>query len=127
MTILFLIFICFEKKRRNHREIRLSEPTLGRPKKNASRDKTIEPQDNADRVEVERGFSLLKRCFSARLVRTKRKDTTLTSIALSVIAMNLSKLTADFLRQIFNWSLSFRKTWSKSSDFAFSEYLVIIQ
>ncbi|MGM0110040.1 IS5 family transposase [Enterococcus sp. DIV0187] len=109
------------------RGIRLSGPALGRPKKNASRDKTIEHQDNADRVEVERGFSLMKRCFSAGLIRTKRRDTTLTSIALSVIAMNLSKLTADFLRQIFSWSLSFRKTWSKSSNFTFYEYLVIIQ
>ena len=109
------------------RRIRLSGPALGRPKKNTSRDKTIEHQDNADRVEVERGFSLMKRCFSAGLIRTKRRETTLTSIALSVIAMNLSKLTADFLRQIFSWSLSFRKTWSKSSDFTCYEYLVIIQ
>jgi transposase, IS5 family len=81
------------------RGIHLSGPSLGRPQKNAGHAaKAIEYQDNADRVEVERGFSLLKRCFGAGLIRTKLKNTTLSSIALSVIAMNLSKLTADFLR-----------------------------
>ena len=85
------------------RGIRLSGPALGRPKKNEHHDKTIEYQDNADRVAVERGFSLLKRRFGAGLIRTKLKNTTLSSIALSVISMNLSKLTADFLRTFFRY------------------------
>ena len=87
----------------NVRGIRLSGPALGRPKKNEHPDKTIEYQDNADRVAVERGFSLLKRRFGAGLIRTKLKNTTLSSIALSVISMNLSKLTADFLRTFFRY------------------------
>ena len=85
------------------RNIRLSGPALGRPRKNENRDKLTEYQDNTDRIEVERGFSQLKRCFGAALITTKRQDTTLSSIVLSVIAMNLSKLTADFLRQFFRW------------------------
>ncbi|MGM0110226.1 transposase [Enterococcus sp. DIV0187] len=109
------------------RGIRLSGPALGRSKKNEIRDKTIVYQDNADRVEVERGFSLLKRCFSVGLIRTKRKDTTLTSIALSVIAINLSKLTADFLRLIFIWSLNFRRLGAKLLNFVIYENLAIIQ
>ena len=42
------------------RNIRLSSPALGRPKRNELRDKMTEYRDNADRVEVERGFSQLK-------------------------------------------------------------------
>lgn len=40
------------------RDIRLSGSSLGRPKKNAVSDKKTEYVDNADRVEVERSFSL---------------------------------------------------------------------
>ena len=43
------------------RNIRLSGPALGRPRKNENRDKLTEYQDNTDRIEVERGFSQLKR------------------------------------------------------------------
>ena len=45
--------------------IRLSGPKLGRPSKETTKtDKQIEYQDNTDRIEVERRFSLTKRCFS---------------------------------------------------------------
>lgn len=83
------------------RHIRLSGPALGRPKKNEVRDKRIDYRDNRDRIEVERSFSQMKRCFGLGLIPTKRKDMTLASIVLSVLALNLSKLTADFLRAIF--------------------------
>jgi len=109
------------------RGIRLSGPALGRPKKNEVRDKTIENQDNADRIAVERGFSQLKGCFGADLLTTKRKDTTLSSIALSVIALNLSKLRADALRQILMRALksTFLKNWP--FYFGFSAQFAIIQ
>ena len=51
--------------------IRLSGPRLGRPKKNASVDKKTEYIDNADRVEVERSFSLAKRCYGLGRIMTK--------------------------------------------------------
>ncbi len=44
------------------RIIHLSGSSLGRPKKNALADKKTEYVDNADRIEVERFFSLAKRC-----------------------------------------------------------------
>jgi hypothetical protein len=44
--------------------IRLSGPSLGRPKKDQSADKKLEYIDNADRVAVERAFSLAKRAYS---------------------------------------------------------------
>ena len=42
--------------------------------------------------EVERAFSLGKRCYGMGLIRTKREDITLASIALSVFVMNLFKI-----------------------------------
>ena len=83
--------------------IRLSGKRLGRPKKNvdtAARKKT-EHKDNTDRIEVERKFSLAKRKFGLGLLVTKREDTTKSSIVLSVIAMNIDRLMAMFLRHFF--------------------------
>lgn len=89
------------------RGIRLSGPSLGRLKKHEENNKVIEYQDNAERVKMERGFSLLNRRFGAGPIPTKRKDTTLSSISLSIIAMNPSKLTADFLRPFFRYIFIF--------------------
>ncbi|MGX6980278.1 IS5 family transposase [Vagococcus elongatus] len=108
------------------RGIRLSGPALGRPKKNEVRDKSIDYQDNADRVEVERGFSMMKRCFGAGLITTKRKDTTLSSIVLSAIAMNLSKLTADFLRLFLAYNFnSLRFSLKNIKAILFKNHIII--
>ena len=82
--------------------IRLSGPKPGRPGKNvttlqAKADKRQEYQDNADRIGVERTFSLNKRCYGMGLIRTKLEETTLTSIALSVFVTNLFKIQARIL------------------------------
>lgn len=77
--------------------IRLSGPKLGRPSDTATEDKKIEYQDNTDRIEVERTFSLSKRCYGMGLIRTKLEETTLTSIALSVFVTNLFKIQARIL------------------------------
>ena len=55
---------------------RLSGPALGRPKKGMHPDRKLEYIDNADRVEVERAFSLSKRSFGLGLIRTKLEVTT---------------------------------------------------
>lgn len=47
--------------------IRLSSPKLGRPTTTAKADKKIEQKDNTDRIEVERAFSLSKRCYGLGL------------------------------------------------------------
>ena len=80
--------------------IRLSGKRLGRPKKDVDKkaEKKIAYQDNTDRIEVERRFSIAKRKFGLGLLLTKREDTTRTSIVLSGIAMNISRLAAMFLR-----------------------------
>ena len=66
--------------------IRISGPRLGRPSlaKQSTKEKKQEYKDNTDRIEVERTFSVSKRCYGLSLIRTKLYDTTLTSIALSV-------------------------------------------
>ena len=70
----------------------MSGPKLGRPSGKASTKE--EYQDNTDRIEVERFFSLDKRCSGAGLVMTRLSDTTLSSIALSVFVTNLFAIPA---------------------------------
>ena len=72
--------------------IRLSGSKPGRPGANAKADKKQEYQDNADRIEVERTFSLSKRCYGMDCIAAKLEETQLTSIALSVFVTNLFKI-----------------------------------
>ena len=74
--------------------IRISGPALGRPKQLSKEEKVQSYIDNTDRIEVERGFSLAKRCFGMGLIHTKLDTTTRSSIALSILAMNISHLMA---------------------------------
>ena len=73
------------------RGIEMSGPKLGRPGKESRKSSQKEYQDNTDRIEVERFFSRDKRSFGAGLIMTKLDSTTLTSIALSVLAANIFK------------------------------------
>ena len=73
--------------------IRLSGPHLGRPAAVVSvKSRKQEYQDNTDRIEVERIFSLSKRCYGMGLIVTKLEETQLTTIALSVFVTNLFKI-----------------------------------
>ena len=69
--------------------IRLSGPKLGRKKADGSGTSKEEYKDNIDRIEVERFFSLDKRCNGAGLIMTKLSETTISSIAMSVFVTNL--------------------------------------
>lgn len=96
--------------------IRLSGPRLGRPSAAAKVDKKQEYQDNTDRIEVERSFSLSKRCYGMSCITTKLEETQLTSIALSVFVTNLfriqRRILCAFLHLIrfwYNWSRC--KSW----------------
>ena len=88
--------------------IRISGKRLGRSKKNADtkEEKKTAYQDNTDRIEVERKFSIAKRKFGLGLLLTKREDTTKASIVLSIIAMNIDRLAAMLLR-LLKFILSF--------------------
>ena len=72
--------------------IRLSGPSLGRPKKNAVTDRKTEYKDNADRIAVERAFALAKQKYGLGLITSRLDETTRSSIALSVIAMNVDRI-----------------------------------
>lgn len=58
-------------------------------------------QNKSSRIAVEHGFSQLKFCFGIVVITTKCKDTALSSFALSVTVLNLSKIAEDFLRPFF--------------------------
>lgn len=94
----------------NEHNIRISGPKLGRPRKDDEVDKKQEYQDNVDRIEIERAFSLAKRCYGLGKLVTKLDETTRSSIMLSIIAMNVAKLEATFLCLITNLIQSFDKS-----------------
>ena len=82
--------------------IRLSGPKLGRPNKTTTKtEKKIEYQDNTDRIEVERRFSLTKRCYGMGKIMTKLEETQLTSIALSVFVANIVRMQQRILSALF--------------------------
>ncbi len=88
--------------------IRLSGRALGRPLTDPEADKKTEYQDNVDRIEVKRKFSLAKCKFGLGLIRTKLKDTTKSSIMVVVVAMNDDRITRLLVRWFF-W-IMFGKT-----------------
>ena len=79
------------------RGIRLSGPALGRPKKDAFRDKAQDYRDECERVEVERKFSLGKRKCGMGLVTAKLEETAAHVVALSILLLNLRKIQCAFL------------------------------
>ena len=82
----------------------LGRPALGRPKKEPTpEERKTAYSDNTDRIEVERGFSLAKRCCGLGLIRTKLDTTTRCSIALSLLVLNLEKLARGSLRRFLEF------------------------
>ena len=72
--------------------IRISGPKLGAPSKDKAKGKEDKKQattDNADRIEIERYFSVAKRRNGMGLITKKRKDTSLSTIAMSVLVTNI--------------------------------------
>ena len=74
------------------RGIEMQKRKPGRKPKDAKERRKLEKKErgnDADRIEVERFFSVEKRCCGAGLIMTKLSKTTLGSIALSVLVANL--------------------------------------
>lgn len=72
--------------------IRMSGPRLGRPvvdESVAKKQRRITAKDNSDRIEVERYFSVAKRRNGMGLVNRKREDTSLSTVAMSVLVTNV--------------------------------------
>jgi hypothetical protein len=77
--------------------IRMSGPALGRPKKATEYDAKQAHEDECERVEVERCFSLAKRKCGMGLVRAKLQETAAHVLAMSVFVLNLRKIQHVFL------------------------------
>ena len=72
--------------------IRISGPRLGRPPSDArviKRDRKTAAVDKIDRIEIERYFSIAKRRNGMGLITKKREDTSLSTIAMSVLVTNI--------------------------------------
>ena len=72
--------------------IRISGPKLGRPFKDEQiiqRDRKTAAKDNKDRIEVERYFSTAKRKNGLGLINRKREDTSLSTVAMSILVTNI--------------------------------------
>lgn len=65
-----------------------------------------EYQDNTDRIEVERTFSLSKRCYGMSCITTKLEETQLTSSVLSVFVTNLSGFRGEYFTLFYICSAS---------------------
>ena len=70
-------------------QIEVSGPKLGRKPAGKTGPTKDEKQDCRDRNEVERFFSLDKRCNGAGLIKMKLEETALNTIALTVLVTNL--------------------------------------
>lgn len=82
-----------ENRRYCHdKHIRISGPELGRPAKHRQQNLKIEHQDERDRTQIERDFSLSKRCYSLGKLKAKLKKTNLTQVGLSILCVNLDRL-----------------------------------
>lgn len=96
--------ICWRRENRHYCKkhgIRLSGSKLGRLGKTIKEYRKQEYQDNTNRIETERSFSLGKRCYSMGLIVIKLEQTQLTSIVLSVFVMNFFRLYQWILFALF--------------------------
>lgn len=84
-----------------HHGIRLQGPPLGRPGKNAQRDKRQEYVDSCNRNEIEGKFGIGKRAYGLGLLTEKLPITTFSAICASILTMNLVKLRCAFFNFLF--------------------------
>lgn len=88
--------------------IRMSGPRHGRPSVHPSPDERHTAyQDNTDRIEVERSFSLSKRCYGLGLIRTKLEETSYGAVGMSVFVINLFRI----LDSTVCYFLLFSRNW----------------
>ena len=71
----------------------MSGPKLGRPSGHPLQDeRRTAYQDNTDRIEIERSFSLSKRCYGLGLIRTRLEETSYGAVGLSIFVTNLFRI-----------------------------------
>jgi len=90
--------------------IRLSGPRLGRPSKDAPRDREIESQDNRERIIIEGRIGNSKRRFGLDLIMAYLPETALTEAALNILCMN-ARIRLLLLRLFKYWFQRFSIPW----------------
>jgi hypothetical protein len=75
---------------------------LGRPRKDYIPDKKAIRKSETDRIEVERKFSQAKGSHGLAKIKMRLKETSLTAIALSILALNIAHI-ERILCAIFEW------------------------
>ena len=76
----------------NTNGIRISGPKLGRPTKDDAKlrkERKVAAVDNTDRIEVERYFSTAKRRNGMGVIKRKREEKSLSTIAMSILVTNI--------------------------------------
>lgn len=94
--------------------IRISGPKLGRPAKDTAtvrKERKTANQDNTDRIEIERYFSTAKRRNGMGIINKKREDTSLSTIAMSVMVTNIF---GSFKSAIEEYDLKSKRTSKRS-------------
>lgn len=95
----------------SERDIRLSAPPLGRPRKDTPESvKRQRRRDEIDRIPVEGKFGNGKRKYSLDRIYAKLKETGETWIALIIIVMNLDKISRILSRLILKLSFIMKFT-----------------
>jgi hypothetical protein len=87
------------------RNIRLSGPPLGKPKKDpaaCAAQRNQARQDERDRIPIEGSFGTGKRRYSLDRILERGADTSATTIAIILLVMNLETLLRRFL-SLFSW------------------------
>ena len=83
--------------------IRLSGPRLGRPGKDAQRDRALEYQDRCERNIIEARNGMAKRRFGLDLITAILPETALTEAAFQILCMNAR------IRLLLRFFFSFRR------------------
>ena len=91
--------------------IRLSGPRLGRPGKDAERDRKMEHRDRCERNIIEGRNGMVKRRFGLDLIMAVLPETAMTEAALAVLCMNVR------IRLLLRLWLSIRPFMFASPDF----------
>ena len=84
--------------------IRLSGPRLGRPGKDAERDRGLELQDNRERNIIEGRNGLAKRRFGLNLIMAYLEETAMTEAAFKLLCMN-ARIRILLRRFLHSWQM----------------------
>lgn len=96
------------------KDIRLSGPKLGRPKKDNSEDKRQEYVDSGIRNAVEGKFGEAKRAYGLDLMQVRLEESSKTMILVNLLVLNLEKRLRTLFVQIFRLLLMYKNNMERA-------------